>query len=227
MAKYRAQITKGREIRYVSHLDYVAIFERALRRAHLPVAYSEGFHPHMKLAFTPALPVGVTSEAECMDFELTVDLPTEEILTRLTKELPAGAQVIKLRILQHKVASLSAAATSAGYVVTFPHTSISEAERTRVLHVYREAKTIPFVRVRPKYKKEFDAKTYWQDFDMQTQGDALALFLHINVTPEGSMKPSEVLTILKERFALPINLEEARIHRQELTGDDGALIDCL
>lgn len=225
MAKYRAQITKGREIRYVSHLDYVAIFERALRRAHLPVAYSEGFHPHMKLAFTPALPVGVTSEAECMDFELTADLPPVEVLKRLTRELPAGAQVIKLRVLQHKVASLSAAATSACYVITFPHTSIPEAEKIRVLHAYKEAKTIPFVRVRPKYRKEFDAKMYWQDFNMQTQGDALSLLLHINITPEGSMKPNEVLTILKERFAMPLPLEEARIHRQALSGDGRELID--
>ena len=55
MFKYRAKITKGTEIRYISHLDYAGVMERAIRRAKLPAAYSEGFNPHLKLAFASAL----------------------------------------------------------------------------------------------------------------------------------------------------------------------------
>ena len=83
MFKYRAEITKGEEIRYISHLDYAGIIERAICRAHLPAAYSEGFNPHMKLAFASALAVGVTSDAEYMDFELTKPLCQPEVFDRL------------------------------------------------------------------------------------------------------------------------------------------------
>ena len=54
MYKYRAEITKGEEVRYISHLDYAGVIQRAICRAHLPAAYSEGFNPHMKMAFASA-----------------------------------------------------------------------------------------------------------------------------------------------------------------------------
>ena len=62
MYKYRAEITKGEEVRYISHLDYAGVIQRAICRAHLPAAYSEGFNPHMKMAFASALAMGVTSD---------------------------------------------------------------------------------------------------------------------------------------------------------------------
>ena len=63
--------TKGEAIRYISHLDYADMIQRAICRAKLPAAYSEGFNPHLKIAFASALAVRVTSEAEYMDFDLT------------------------------------------------------------------------------------------------------------------------------------------------------------
>ena len=83
MFKYRAKITKGTEIRYISHLDYAGVMERAIRRAKLPAAYSEGCKPHLKLAFASALSLGVTSEAEYVDFELTKNLCKPEVFDKL------------------------------------------------------------------------------------------------------------------------------------------------
>ena len=91
MYKYRAEITKGEEVRYISHLDYAGLIERAIRRAKLPAAYSEGFNPHMKIAFASALAVGVTSDAEYMDFELTQQLCQPEVFDKLNKKLLPNA----------------------------------------------------------------------------------------------------------------------------------------
>ena len=55
MIKYRLEITKGEPIRYISHLDFASLMQRAICRAHLPAAYSEGFNPHMKISFASAL----------------------------------------------------------------------------------------------------------------------------------------------------------------------------
>ena len=97
MYKYRAEITKGEEIRYISHLDYAGVMERAIRRAKLPAAYSEGFNPHIKIAFASALSLGVISDAEYMDFELTKPLCQPEVFDRLSKALPLGVKLLRLK----------------------------------------------------------------------------------------------------------------------------------
>ena len=68
--KLRMQITKEKEIRFISHLEYVRTIERAIRRAKLPAAYSEGFNPHLKFSLASALGVGVVSMAEFVEIEL-------------------------------------------------------------------------------------------------------------------------------------------------------------
>lgn len=71
MEKIRIALQKGEATKYVGHLDFGRAVERALRRAKLPVAYSIGFNPHMKLSFGPALGVGIASESEYIDVEMT------------------------------------------------------------------------------------------------------------------------------------------------------------
>ena len=83
MIKYRLKITKGEPIRYISHLDFAALMQRAICRSHLPAAYSEGFNPHMKIAFASALSVGITSTCEYMDLELKKDVCQPEVFDKM------------------------------------------------------------------------------------------------------------------------------------------------
>ena len=84
---------RGENTKYVSHLDFVRVFGRAMRRAQIPIAYSEGFNPHPLLTFALPLPVGHTSECEILEIVLAEDLPKEEIVSRLNSVLPAGITV--------------------------------------------------------------------------------------------------------------------------------------
>lgn len=129
MYKYRAEITKGEEIRYISHLDYAGAIERAIRRAKLPAAYSEGFNPHIKLAFASALSLGVVSEAEYMDFELTKPLCQPEVFEKLSGTLPAGIRLLRLRAVREpkpcrgkKHKALMAEVEEAEYEILLPLT---------------------------------------------------------------------------------------------------------
>ncbi len=86
---------KGGEIRFISHLDHIRVLERAIRRADLPIAYSQGFNPRMKISYkTKALKVGETS-SECIA-ELTFEgwMKPEEILNRLNAVVPQGFKVL-------------------------------------------------------------------------------------------------------------------------------------
>ncbi len=89
--------TKGREIKYISHLDLARTMERALRRAHLPMVYSQGYNPRPRLAFASALPVGVTGREEIMDVWLTPPLEPLAIAQRLVPQLPPGIQLVHVR----------------------------------------------------------------------------------------------------------------------------------
>ena len=78
------QYSKGEEARFLSHLDLMRAMERALRRARLPLAFSEGYNPHPRVAYASALAVGVTSEGEYLDLELEEDLSAQEVVDALS-----------------------------------------------------------------------------------------------------------------------------------------------
>lgn len=92
--KLRMQITKDKEIRFISHLEYIRTIERAIRRAKLPAAYSEGFNPHMKFSLASALGVGVVSYTEFVEIELTEPAEVAAAAMALSRALPRGIRVL-------------------------------------------------------------------------------------------------------------------------------------
>lgn len=94
--RLRVRYAKRGRMRFASHRDIARAIERAVRRADLPVAYSEGFSPHPKISYAGAAPTGVASEAEYLELTLTTALPPGEVAGRLDAALPDGLDVIKV-----------------------------------------------------------------------------------------------------------------------------------
>jgi radical SAM-linked protein len=94
--RLRIVFSKGGNLRYISHLDLARTWERALRRAGIPVAYSKGFHPHPKMVFAAALSVGCTGEAEVMDVLLSQPMPPRRVLRGLAHCLPDGLKIAEV-----------------------------------------------------------------------------------------------------------------------------------
>lgn len=105
---------KDARFRYMSHLDNIRTIERAIRRSRIPVSYSQGFNPTMKLSFGPPLPLGFTSEAEVMDITLESNL-MPYMVENLKKSFPEGISIFEARAVVGKTKSLSAALNRAGY----------------------------------------------------------------------------------------------------------------
>lgn len=91
--RIRLTFSKADEVKYISHLAVMRAWERIVRRADLPVAYSHGFNPRPKLAFASALPVGYTGRAEVLDVELWRRVELRAILKQLAPQLPQGFTV--------------------------------------------------------------------------------------------------------------------------------------
>ena len=101
ICRVRATYTKGSEVRFISHLDLIRVFERAIRRADLPIAYSQGFNPRMKIKYGRALKVGETSQSEPLELGFEANIPEEEVLDRLNRVLPDGVKILTVHRLVH------------------------------------------------------------------------------------------------------------------------------
>lgn len=95
LPKIRLTLTKTGRTASLSHLEYMTLIHRAVRRAGLPIKYSAGFHPAPRISFGDALPLGVASEAELIDLELTTLCQPLEVMAQLNQEFPAGVHVLK------------------------------------------------------------------------------------------------------------------------------------
>ena len=222
---YRGLITKGEELRYVSHLDYANLFVRACKRAKLPMAYSEGFNPHMKVAFASALSLGAASDAEYVDFEMTEALSPSVVMKRLGEHLPRGAQMVRLKLLEGKHKALMADVDEARYRITVPYVSDLDAVRESVRR-YNAAESAVWERVTPKKKRTIETKTYIKTpVSFTLEHERLTFWMNLVVTSEGSVKPIEVLSVMVRDFALPIDPNEAYVTRIGLFADGVALID--
>jgi radical SAM-linked protein len=93
---YRLVFSKSGKERFLSHLEMVTTLQRAMRRAKLPLAYTQGYHPSPKVSFEDALPLGLESQAEEMKLILHQALPPAEIASRLNAELPSGLEILQV-----------------------------------------------------------------------------------------------------------------------------------
>ena len=94
--RVRVRYAKRGRLRFTSHRDFARAFERALRRARVPMAYSAGFSPHPKISYVGASPTGVGSEAEYLELGLAEPVEPAELRARLDAALPPGLDVIEV-----------------------------------------------------------------------------------------------------------------------------------
>ncbi len=90
------EFTKNSWMRFISHLDLLRLFQRALRRAGIRVKLSEGFNPHSLIFFKRALKLGIESESEFADIVVSENVPLGEFKKRLDEQLPEGIRIKKV-----------------------------------------------------------------------------------------------------------------------------------
>ena len=156
--KIRVKLYKKEEIRFISHLDMVRTFTRALRRARLPVALSAGFIPREKISFNFPLPLGLTSKCEYVDIKLANFIRPDLLREKLNRELPSGLRVEEARIIPLESKSLMATFNCAEYEVKLLRSadtlSINQAKikqflKQRRIIIKREKKRTEEIDIRP------------------------------------------------------------------------------
>jgi radical SAM family uncharacterized protein/radical SAM-linked protein len=202
--RFRILFEKGAALRFTSHLDLMRSWERALRRSELPLAFTQGHHPHLKMSFGPPLPLGYRSRAEAFDLEFSRP-PAVALLERLNAVLPEGLQVLRFRPILFKTPSLMSQLEGASYRVRFPsaylaEAGISPADLAAVLR--READELlarPHLVVRRRGEdtsREFDARPSIAALGVGREDHSTVLDCHVRFTPRASVRPEEILAVL-------------------------------
>jgi radical SAM-linked protein len=117
MQRIRITFSRGEEIKYISHLDMMRMWERVFRRAGLPLAYTKGFNPHPRLSLAAPLPVGTLALAEMLDVYLESVLLPDQLWKDVERQLPPGAGISRVEEVEATGPSLSSMVRAAEYEV--------------------------------------------------------------------------------------------------------------
>jgi len=202
--RFRIVFEKGAGMRFTSHLDLMRTWERALRRSELPLAFTQGHHPHLKFSFGPPLPLGHRSRSEVFDLELTRP-PGVDLKERLDAVLPDGLQVLAYRPILFKTPSLMSQLGGASYRVRFPRSFLAEAgidpatAFATLEHGIAELLGREHVIVRrqgEEQAREFDARPSIAALEACDTEDPPVFDAHIRFVPRAVVRPEELVTLL-------------------------------
>jgi len=189
LQRLRLTFSKGENLRYISHLDLLHTWERALRRAGIPMAYSKGFHPHPKIVFAAALPVGCTGEAEVMDVYLSQPMPPRRVLRGLAHCTPDGLTAVDATPVYERAPALPALLCGADYDIAIETDQGIEDARDECQALLARD-TIPRV-----YRgKSYDLRPLVDDLEiLRLNARHLLVRMRLAAGRRGTGRPDEVL----------------------------------
>ncbi|MBC7326584.1 DUF2344 domain-containing protein [bacterium] len=211
MRKVCLTISKKGKAKFISHLDLYRALERSLRRALLPIVFTEGYNPHPKLSFLTALELGATSDCEKAIIYLKEPLPLTQIQERLNLFLPDGIKVEDVSFLKND--EISADSSLFLLQIQLPENASKEAFEKAIEEFLSQPSF--FIKRETKEKvKEIDLKQFVRKLKLSDfkEGKAMLSAL-IAITPQGSVKPRELVQALNN--FLP-GLKLLQVHRKEL-----------
>ncbi len=217
--KLRMKFKKEGLTRFISHLDTMRTFERAFRRANLPIAFTQGFNPRPKITFAQALSVGVTSSSEYMDVEFYEDVSVDDVAFKLNQVLPEGIKILDVKVADEKLAlSMLNGAT---YIVTVVLGEVALEELKKCLKCLLQHEEIIIEKKTKSGKKLVNIAPLIYNLDLADNcGDTAKIAMSLSMGQQGNVAPMTVIQQLES--ILEKNLQVVSIHRGEMfykTGD--------
>jgi radical SAM-linked protein len=192
--RIRVWFRKGERVRYISHLDVLRYWERCLRRAGLPLSYSQGFTPHPKLAFAGPLPLGYLAEGEVVDVTLDERVPAEEFAARLRQETSPDLGVVRVAEVPLSSPAPQAALQWADYEVDLPGADAGcAAVAVRSFLALRE---LQWREERRDREREYDLRATVALLAADARDGGTRLSMRLQATGEMMSRPEQVLAAI-------------------------------
>jgi radical SAM-linked protein len=210
MQRLRVKFGRGEEVKYISHLDMLRFWERAFRRAGVPLAYSQGFTAHPRISLAAPLAVGVTSEAELMDVWLNKWMPPQSFVMRVKSQLPRDFDIFDAREVGLNVPALQSSLAFAEYCVQV-NTEKSELQVEVSLRSLLQAKELPWHHSRGSKMHFYDLRALIDDLWIVSYHNSLYILgMRLRCDANGSGRPEQVAA------ALGFSQYPESIHRTKL-----------
>ncbi|MGM0471758.1 MAG: TIGR03936 family radical SAM-associated protein [Bacillota bacterium] len=214
--KIRTEFTKGDNLKFISHLDLMNTITRALRRARIPVQFSQGYNPRPNISFGSALAVGITSSSEYMDFELAEELSVNEFQERLNNELPKGIKIISAAEISDQAKSLMAKINAAHYQINLDLTKAASAATVKEwLADFLATEEIMIVRQRRnKSDREFNLRPMVFELELvESKQDSIVIEALIQTGSSGNLRVEELVRALQQRYPISEEFNLTAVHR--------------
>jgi radical SAM-linked protein len=209
--RLRITFAEGDALKYISHLDLARTWERAFRRAGLPLAYSQGYNPRPRFQIAAALPVGVTGRSELLDIWLVEPLGPEDLLARLGPVLPHGLELLAAAQVDLQAPSLQSQMQAADYCVLVRSQEPVAAIRTRI-YALLEMPALLRQRQHKGKLQTYNLRPFIQSISVQPElGQQCMLTMRLQASPAGAGRPDEVLDALGLSLA-PHTIERTNLH---------------
>lgn len=206
MQRLRITFSKTAAMRYTGHLDLHVAWERTFRRARLPLAYSQGFHPQPKIQLASALPLGFTSECELADVWLEEARDLAEVEAALKPAAPPGLPIHAVAEAPLLSPPLQVLLRSAEFRVTVPATCSADELQTRIEQLLAQTE----IR-RVRREKEYDLRPLVEELVWEASANhSHTVFMRLAAREAATGRPEEVLA------ALGLEANTARVHRVRL-----------
>jgi radical SAM-linked protein len=210
MQRLRIKFSRGPEIKYISHLDILRLWQRAFNRAGIEIAYSTGFTPHPKIALAAPLPLGVTSQAELMDIVIVRGVAPQFFVSAMNQQLPPGIKVEKVQPIGAELPALQAQISQAEYQV-----EVETAGRPTNIQAAVDAllalENLPWQHQRDTGPHQYDLRLLIVNIKVaQIVEEVVKLEMRLRCDSQGSGRPEQVTA------ALGFPNRPVSIHRTQL-----------
>lgn len=242
--KVRIKYTKSGHLKFIGHLDVMRYFQKAVKRAGLDIAYSQGFSPHQLMSFAAPLALGVTSEGEYFDAEFNTLISSKEFVRRFNEQMVEGITVKDVVLLpEHAKKSMSIVVAS-DYIITVLAkdkagnlldeaddvcgSDVMREKRDRLLEASEHLLEKDIIEVLRKTKKNEKIEDIRKGiFKLHPQGDRIYMLLAAG--SEYNLKPELVVEALCKEIGYEYKKFDYQIHRIEtyMKNEEGELVSLL
>ena len=210
MQRLRIRFRRGEEVKFISHLDLMRLWTRALTRADIPLTYSEGFNPHPRLSLAAPLAIGVTSEAELLDIFISKWGSPHFFTAAVSRQLPGGIEILQVQPVGPHQPALPALVRYAEYMVEV-ETSKAAADIESALSELLALEHLPWQHQRDTGPRHYDLRTLIDDLWLaEYHQPYCTVGMRLRCDNTGSGRPEQVAA------ALGFSQYPRRLHRTRL-----------
>ena len=196
MFRLRVRFSRGEELKFISHLDIIRLWVRALRRAGIPLEYTEGFSPHPRISLAVPLSVGVTADNELMDISMTKVVSPHWFVDTVNRQLPDGLKVLEATPISPNVPSLQSQVRFTQYQVAVK-TDKSEEEIKTAIDNLLAMESLSWHHERDTGRKSYDLRPLIDDIWLiECQPSSCLLGMRLRCDETGSGRPEQVALAL-------------------------------